>query len=92
MSNAAFRSLQYWFKAYAKPGETIGELRTDPKKLLISFYITLLFAFLYAMTALLGYLLHTGIRVDPWVPIPDIRGKPSFVPHRETRPVPVQLR
>ena len=69
MSSALIRGLKYWFKAYAKPGNTLDEFRADPDKVEVSFWINLIFAFLYSITPLLAYLVHRDIRIEPWLPI-----------------------
>jgi hypothetical protein len=67
--NTFIRGLYYWSKAYCIPGETVDVFRTDREKLLVSFWINLTFAFLYSISALLGYLAGQEILIDPWVPV-----------------------
>ena len=68
--NTYVRGLYYWFKAYVSPVKTIDSFRGDPDKALVGFWIILTFSFLYAVTALLGYVAGQEILVDPWIPLP----------------------
>ncbi len=68
-ANSFVRGLYYWFKAIVRPGESIDEFKSDPDKVVISFWINLLFAFLYSLTALMGYLAGQEIMLEPWIPV-----------------------
>jgi hypothetical protein len=63
------RAIKYWFKATFKPQETIEELQSDPHRVVISFWITFLFALLYSITPLLLYHSHILPVIPPWMPI-----------------------
>jgi hypothetical protein len=68
--NTLVRGLYYWFLAYVSPVKVIDDFRDDSDKALVSFWIILVFSFLYALTALLGFVSGQEILVDPWIPIP----------------------
>ena len=64
-------SLKYWYKATLHPHKTIVELKTDPRKLAISFLINFIFAILYTITVVIYYaVIHRLPAFPPWVPIP----------------------
>ena len=69
MAATVARAIKYWLKAIIKPREVVEELKADPHKVLISFWITFLFAALYSLTAILLFLFQRPIKFPPWVPV-----------------------
>jgi len=69
MSSNVGRAVKYWFKSTVRPGEVVEEFQSDPSKISISFWITLLFALLYTVTAYLLYTHHVLPAIPPWMPI-----------------------
>lgn len=69
MASTVTRAIKYWLKAIIKPREVVEELKADPHKVLISFWIVFLFALLYSITAILLYIFQRPVEIPPWIPV-----------------------
>jgi hypothetical protein len=64
-------TLKYWYKATWQPLQAILELKDNPRKLAVSFWINFIFAVLYTLTVVIYYfVIHRMPAFPPWVPIP----------------------
>ena len=69
MTSNVIRAIKYWFKATLRPRDVIEEFQSEPQKVVVSFWIALLFAMLYSLTALLFVVFHRLPAFPPWIPI-----------------------
>ncbi len=60
----------YWFRATLWPKAVILELKDHPNKVAIAVWINVVFAALYAITALIYYAIGRLPAIPPWMPIP----------------------
>jgi hypothetical protein len=64
------RAIQYWLRATVRPRQVIAELRAQPNKVAIVFWVNLIFALLYSITALIYYVIGRLPAIEPWIPLP----------------------
>ncbi len=62
-------ALIYWFRATFQPRDAIIELKYHPNKVAVAVWINVIFAALYAITALIYYAIGRLPAVEPWMPI-----------------------
>lgn len=62
-------AIRTWLKATIRPRRVFRELITEPRRVAIAVWINVIFAALYAMTALIYYAIGRLPAVDPWIPI-----------------------
>ena len=65
------RAIQYWLRATVRPRQVIAELTAQPNKVAIVFWVNLIFALLYSMTALIYYAIGRLPAIRPWIPLPE---------------------
>ena len=63
----------YWFRATFQPQDAVIELKEHPHKVAIAVWINVIFAALYAITALIYYAIGRLPAVEPWMPIAEER-------------------
>jgi hypothetical protein len=66
-------AIRYWLRATLRPQQAIVELQDRPNKVAVAFWVNLIFAVLYAITALIYYAIGRLPAVEPWVPIAEDR-------------------
>jgi hypothetical protein len=64
-------AIGYWIKATVRPRPAIAALKTHPHKVAVALWINLIFALLYAITALIYYAIGRLPAVTPWMPVPE---------------------
>ena len=69
MKSNVIDALTYWFRATLWPKQAIIELKYHPNKLAVAVWINVIFAALYAITALIYYAIGRLPAVEPWMPI-----------------------
>ena len=62
-------AIKYWLRATLWPKQTIVELKYHPNKVAVAVWINVIFAALYAITALIYYAIGRLPAVEPWMPI-----------------------
>ena len=62
-------ALIYWLRATFQPIDAIIELKYPPNKVAVAVWINVIFAALYAITALIYYAIGRLPAVEPWMPI-----------------------
>jgi hypothetical protein len=63
-------AVSYWLRATLWPRAVIIELKGHPHKMAIAVWINVVFATLYAITALIYYAIGRRPAIPPWMPIP----------------------
>jgi hypothetical protein len=66
-------AIKYWLSATLWPKQAIVELKQHPNKVGIAVWINVIFAALYAITALIYYAIGRLPAVEPWMPIAEER-------------------
>mgnify|MGYP006293132795 CR=1 FL=1 len=66
-------ALRTWLLTTVRPRKALRELASEPRKVSIALWINLLFALLYAMTALVYHAIGRLPAVEPWMPVPPER-------------------
>jgi hypothetical protein len=62
-------AVKYWLTATLKPRQVVLTLKNHPHKVAIAFWINLIFAALYSITALIFYAIGRLPAIAPWMPI-----------------------
>ncbi|MGC9399922.1 MAG: YIP1 family protein [Anaerolineae bacterium] len=66
-------AIRYWVGATVKPRQVIIELKRRPNKVAVAVWVNVIFAALYAITALIYYAIGRLPAVEPWMPIAEER-------------------
>jgi hypothetical protein len=69
LSATAVEAIKTGLLATLYPRRVVGELVSKPNKVAIAAWINVVFAFLYALTALVYYFIGRLPAVEPWMPI-----------------------
>jgi hypothetical protein len=64
-------AIGYWLRATLRPRPVIAELKSRPDKVGIAFWVNLIFALLYSITALIYYAIGRLPAIPPWIPLPE---------------------
>jgi len=62
-------AVNYWLRATLQPRQVMRELSSQPHKVAIAAWMNVVFALLYALTALVYYLIGRLPALEPWMPI-----------------------
>jgi hypothetical protein len=66
-------AIAYWLRATLRPRKVIVELKHHPDNVAIAVWVNVIFAVMYAITALIYYAIGRLPAVEPWVPIAEDR-------------------
>lgn len=69
--SALHSALAYWFESTVRPRQAMVALKKDEKKVSVTVWINLIFALLYAVTALIYTAIGRRPAVPPWAPVPE---------------------
>jgi hypothetical protein len=69
VSSTIVKAVNYWLRATIQPRRAIRELTNEADQTGISVWINVVFAVLYAITALIYYAIGRVPAVEPWIPI-----------------------
>ncbi len=69
MTSNVVSAIKYWLSATLWPKQAIVELKYHPNKVAVAVWINVIFAALYAITALIYYAIGRLPAVEPWMPI-----------------------
>ena len=69
MKSKLIDALIYWFWTTFQPRDAVIELKEHPHKVAIAVWSNVIFAALYAITALIYYAIGRLPAVEPWMPI-----------------------
>jgi hypothetical protein len=64
-------AIRYWLRATLRPQQAIVELQDRPNKVAVAFWVNLIFAVLYAITALIYSAIGRVPAFEPWMPVPE---------------------
>jgi hypothetical protein len=71
MQNLFVDAMRYWLRATVRPRRALVELKDHPRKVAVALWVNVVFALLYAGTALIYYAIGRPPAVTPWVPLPE---------------------
>jgi hypothetical protein len=73
MRSTIVRAVGYWLRATFRPRHVMREMTTEAEQAAIAVWINLIFAILYAITALIYYAIGRLPVIEPWIPVAEER-------------------